>query len=144
MFNSGKMTESCVFCDIYEGKQSSDIAYKDDEIVIFSDIRPAANHHYLVVPKVHIRDAKQLTKGDEPLIENLVRHGRRILEEKGADLSESRFGFQLGIDRYNVVPCMIIKGILLGLDFTGLPFIRYHICICMPFHQHPECLGFLS
>ena len=29
---------------------------------MFQDHRPAAPHHYLVVPKEHIRDAKALTK----------------------------------------------------------------------------------
>lgn len=35
---------------------------QDEEFVVFPDIRPAAPHHYLVLPRQHITDAKCLTK----------------------------------------------------------------------------------
>lgn len=33
----------------------------------FSDIKPAAKCHYLIVSRNHIRDAKSLTKDQKPL-----------------------------------------------------------------------------
>jgi diadenosine tetraphosphate (Ap4A) HIT family hydrolase len=35
--------------------------FQDDEYVAFSDIKPAAKHHYLIVTREHIRDVKVLT-----------------------------------------------------------------------------------
>jgi len=34
---------------------------QDDSLIVFRDIRPATPHHYLVVTKEHIQDAKVLT-----------------------------------------------------------------------------------
>ncbi|PSN57716.1 Histidine triad nucleotide-binding protein 3, partial [Blattella germanica] len=52
----------------------------DDEFVVFPDIKPAAKHHYLVVTQEHIQNVKHII-------------GRQVLSEKGADLSDVRFGF---------------------------------------------------
>lgn len=83
-------TADCIFCKIYLGKEDADVLYKGEELIIFKDIRPAAEHHYLIVPEEHIRSAKHLTKDHVPLVEKLVRHGKLILEEKGADLTQAR------------------------------------------------------
>lgn len=56
MFGSG-----CIFCKICTGEAPSDMVYQDDEIAIFKDIKPAAKHHYLAIPKIHIKNAKYLT-----------------------------------------------------------------------------------
>jgi len=37
---------------------------QDEKFIVFSDIHPAAEHHYLVCPRSHIRNAKCLTKND--------------------------------------------------------------------------------
>lgn len=36
------------------------ILFQDDEYCVFPDIRPAAKHHYLVVPREHIPNPKVL------------------------------------------------------------------------------------
>jgi diadenosine tetraphosphate (Ap4A) HIT family hydrolase len=36
-------------------------SFQDNEYVVFPDIRPAAKHHYLIVTREHIQNAKQLT-----------------------------------------------------------------------------------
>lgn len=40
---------------------------QDEELVAFKDIKPAATHHYLIIPRQHISDAKILTSADKPL-----------------------------------------------------------------------------
>lgn len=57
----------CIFCKICKGKLPSDMLYQDDEIIIFKDISPVAKHHYLVVPKVHIKNTKSLTINNKAL-----------------------------------------------------------------------------
>ncbi|XP_023703548.1 histidine triad nucleotide-binding protein 3 isoform X1 [Cryptotermes secundus] len=65
----------------------------DDEYVVFPDIKPAARHHYLIVTRKHIRNAKQLTVEHKSLVEKLVQIAKQVLNENGADLSDVRFGF---------------------------------------------------
>lgn len=82
---------SCIFCQIIEKKSPANIIFENDEIIIFTDIRPAAKHHYLIVPKKHIKDVKQLTREDVPLVESLVQQARTVLEDNSADLQLSRW-----------------------------------------------------
>ena len=59
--------EKCLFCRISHGEdENASILHDQDDIVIFKDIHPAATHHYLVVPKLHMKDAKHLTANDVP------------------------------------------------------------------------------
>lgn len=84
------MTKNCLFCNIYNETEPATIVYKDEDVVIFKDIRPASKHHFLVVPKIHIASAKNLTKEEIPLVENLIRHGERIIYENKGDIQDSR------------------------------------------------------
>lgn len=40
---------------------------QDDEFVVFPDIRPAAPHHYLIVPRHHYIDVKNLSADHIPM-----------------------------------------------------------------------------
>ena len=40
---------------------------QDEKVIVFEDIRPAAQHHYLICPNEHIPNAKCLTRHDIPL-----------------------------------------------------------------------------
>lgn len=59
LFQSMSPTK-CIFCKISAGTENTELLYNDDEIVVFQDIKPAAKHHYLAIPKAHIKDAKHL------------------------------------------------------------------------------------
>lgn len=48
------------------------IEYESDTIVIFKDIHPASDFHYLAIPKIHIKDPKCVTSEHLPLRELLV------------------------------------------------------------------------
>ncbi|KAM7294303.1 putative histidine triad nucleotide binding protein [Ixodes scapularis] len=65
----------------------------DEEYVVFRDIHPASTHHYLVVPKMHIRSVKGLTPADIPLVRRLIDIGQQVLLEKGGTLDSLRMGF---------------------------------------------------
>lgn len=60
----------CVFCDIVAGKSPNTmIEYSNENIVIFEDIRPASEHHYLAVPKKHMHNVRSLNADDKDLSE---------------------------------------------------------------------------
>jgi histidine triad (HIT) family protein len=49
----GRGKADCVFCDIMEGRLPASVAYEDDIVVAFMDIRPVNPGHLLVVPRKH-------------------------------------------------------------------------------------------
>lgn len=57
----------CLFCKIVNGREPADIIYSDEDVIIFKDIRPKAVYHYLVCPKKHIVNARELTPQHIPL-----------------------------------------------------------------------------
>lgn len=59
---------SCIFCKIARKEDSTTvIEYESETIVIFKDIHPASKYHFLAIPKVHIKNAKVMTKEHIPL-----------------------------------------------------------------------------
>ncbi|RUS71194.1 hypothetical protein EGW08_021046 [Elysia chlorotica] len=89
-----QVDKNCLFCKIANGQlPGSRVLYESDGIAIFKDIRPAATHHYLVVPQKHVSDPKTLRRGDAELVERLVTCGQEFLVKQGGDVSETRLGF---------------------------------------------------
>ncbi len=52
----------CLFCKIIAGEIPSKKIYEDDRCYAFYDINPQSETHFLVVPKVHIGSAAQITE----------------------------------------------------------------------------------
>lgn len=55
--------DNCVFCKIINNELPSEVLYSDDSVIVFKNIAPVAEHHYLVCPKKHI--SKFTEVGDE-------------------------------------------------------------------------------
>ncbi|MBR4173670.1 MAG: histidine triad nucleotide-binding protein [Clostridia bacterium] len=53
--------EDCLFCKIIEGEIPSKKVYEDDMVYAFLDISPQAPHHIVIVPKIHIASANEIT-----------------------------------------------------------------------------------
>ncbi|GFO50589.1 histidine triad nucleotide-binding protein 3 [Plakobranchus ocellatus] len=86
--------QKCVFCRIASHQEpGSRVLYEKDGLVIFRDIKPAAAHHYLVVPQKHVSDPKSLRKDDVELVERLVAAAAEFLDQQGGNVSEALLGF---------------------------------------------------
>lgn len=58
----------CIFCKISRKEDPTTvIEYESETIVIFKDIHPASDWHFLAIPKGHIQNAKSLTIDHVPL-----------------------------------------------------------------------------
>ncbi|KAH9491852.1 Histidine triad nucleotide-binding protein 3 [Bulinus truncatus] len=87
-------SSKCLFCSIAQRQDSKTrILYEKDNIIIFKDIRPASDHHYLVIPHNHVNDPKHLNHNDVKLIEQLVAVGKEFLAKEGGSLDDARLGF---------------------------------------------------
>lgn len=61
----------CVFCRIVAGEIPSEQVHADDRAVVFRDLHPKAPVHLLVVPRVHLRDVRELAH-DQGLLAHVV------------------------------------------------------------------------
>lgn len=84
---------SCVFCKICSKKAPAEVVYEDSEYVCFVDRKPASTHHYLVVPRTHIEDSRELTSSHTAMVERMAAIGQQVLEERGGRVEEARLGF---------------------------------------------------
>lgn len=64
----GRRDPTCLFCRIVAGEIPSRKLVEDDLVFAFHDIAPRSPTHVLVVPKVHIPSAADLTEDDGPLL----------------------------------------------------------------------------
>ncbi|XP_056150592.1 adenosine 5'-monophosphoramidase HINT3-like [Lampris incognitus] len=93
--SNGDFDESCVFCLIGSGQDAhAEVIGKNDELVCFRDICPAAPHHYLVVPRQHILSCFSLQPQHIGLVEKMADMGRAALHDQGiTNMKDIRLGF---------------------------------------------------
>lgn len=75
------MDENCLFCQIINGQKSANFVYKNDNIVAFQDINPAAPVHILIVPQKHIRSVNDLTEEDREIVSDMLFVARDLAKE---------------------------------------------------------------
>ena len=72
-----------LFEKIIAGELPATIIYRDDRVVAFLDIRPAAPTHILIVPKKIIPTTDDIGNDDESLIGHMVIVARDIARQQG-------------------------------------------------------------
>lgn len=83
------MPDDCIFCSVANGKTDTPLLYEDDHLVAFSDIRPIAPTHILIVPKTHHATLMEATQQAQlEVLGRLLEAAGKIAREKlGADAS---------------------------------------------------------
>jgi histidine triad (HIT) family protein len=61
----------CIFCRIVAGELPTTKIAEDEIVLAFQDIAPRSPTHVLVIPKVHIPSAADLSEDDGPLLGRL-------------------------------------------------------------------------
>ena len=49
----------------------TELLFADDEYVAFRDYRPAGDHHYLIIPRDHVKSVGVLNSGDVPMVRRM-------------------------------------------------------------------------
>lgn len=83
----------CIFCNIVNKVESTEIVYEDDDVCVFPDIKPASKLHLLIIPKHHIEDVKCLTPNDKDLIAKMLEVAHEQLAKNNLSLSDARLGY---------------------------------------------------
>ncbi len=75
--------ENCLFCKIIAGEIPSTKVYEDEYVFAFRDINPQAPVHILVVPKVHLDSADQITEENAVHVAKCFEAIARIAKAEG-------------------------------------------------------------
>ena len=73
--------ENCLFCKIIKGEIPSNKVYEDENILAFHDINPVAPVHVIVIPKIHIESANEITDENKSVISELFAIMPKIAEK---------------------------------------------------------------
>eukprot|EP00099_Drosophila_melanogaster_P000762 NP_001033848.1 uncharacterized protein Dmel_CG34015 [Drosophila melanogaster] len=88
--------DNCIFCLISDGRiPSTVLEVENDDFVIFQDIKPASQHHYLAVTKKHYASLKDLNKSHDSLVQLMENALKDLLVSKGVSVDDALFGFHL-------------------------------------------------
>lgn len=68
-----------VFGKILRGELPCHIIHETEELLVFDDISPASQNHWLVIPKKHISQPMALTPDDAPLLDNMVQTAKDLV-----------------------------------------------------------------
>jgi histidine triad (HIT) family protein len=93
----------CVFCKIIAGEIPSKIVYRDEDVVVFPDINPAAPVHLMVIPVKHIASLADMKDADAAVVGKMVRVANKVAKEQGLADKGYRLTINSGPDAGQVV-----------------------------------------
>ena len=110
----------CLFCNIVSGDIPADVVYRNEHVLAFRDIQPAAPQHLLIIPLKHIASLNDLDGEDDTLIAGHIMQAAKVVAEK-AGIADSgyRLVFNTGTDSLQSV--FHIHGHLIGGKTMGWP-----------------------
>ena len=76
---------SCLFCDMASGKTESKKIYEDDHIFVIRDIRPKAEVHLLVIPKLHIASLLEVQEEHSDLLGYVMTSLKNFAKDQNID-----------------------------------------------------------
>ena len=75
----------CIFCRIAAGEVAADVVREDDRFVAFSDVRPLAPVHVLVIPREHVVNLAEAAEQHEQLLGHLLLVAANVARQEGLD-----------------------------------------------------------
>ena len=75
----------CLFCKIIAGQIPSTKIYDDEFVYAFADIDPQAPFHAVVVPKIHISSAEEISAENSTYIAKIFEAIAKIAKQNNLD-----------------------------------------------------------
>jgi histidine triad (HIT) family protein len=75
----------CIFCKIANGEIPATKVYEDETVVAFNDLEPQAPTHILVIPKMHITSAADITEENSGVIAHIFEVIAKLSKDSGMD-----------------------------------------------------------
>ncbi len=75
----------CLFCKIIAGEIPSKKVYEDDLCYAFYDINPQSDTHFLVVPKLHLCCANEITEENSSVVAHIFTVIPKICKDLGLE-----------------------------------------------------------
>lgn len=72
----------CIFCKIVSGEIPAQKLYEDKSCIAFSDVRPQAPVHLLVIPRKHIASLAETSATDTALLGQLVAAATKLAAQQ--------------------------------------------------------------
>ena len=94
---------NCLFCKIISGKIPAKIVSKDEEVVVFADINPAAPVHMMVVPVKHIVSLAAMAEKDSAIVGKMTAAANKVAKEQGISERGYRLIINSGPDAGQVI-----------------------------------------
>lgn len=111
---------NCLFCNIVRGEVPADIVFRNEHVLAFRDIHPAAPQHLLIIPLKHIVSLNDLGGEEDSVIAGQIMLAARVVAEKaGIGGSGYRLVFNTGADALQSV--FHVHGHLIGGERMGWP-----------------------
>lgn len=109
----------CLFCRIVRGEIPAKVVYRNDHVLAFRDITPAAPQHILIIPVRHLASLNDLAPEDEAIAGQLLLAAGVVAEIIGIRESGYRLVFNTGKDALQSV--FHIHAHLIGGEQMGWP-----------------------
>ena len=77
------MPIDCIFCKIIKGESPANFVYKDEDMVVFHNIKPSAPIHVLMVPKEHIESVNSLEESHGRVISKMMIKEKEVAQSLG-------------------------------------------------------------
>ena len=97
------MTE-CLFCKIVAHEIPATLVAQSETSIAFRDIEPQAPVHVLVIPKIHLTSADEVSAQHGGVVDELVILAQRVAELEGIRESGYRLVMNVGSDAQMTVP----------------------------------------
>ncbi len=73
--------QNCIFCKIISGNISSKKIYETDDVLVIQDIAPKAPIHYLIIPKLHVKDIQSCLPEQQMMLGAILLAAQHISEQ---------------------------------------------------------------
>jgi histidine triad (HIT) family protein len=88
----------CIFCKIVDGDVPAEIVHSSDHVLAFRDTNPQAPTHILLIPKEHVTSVRELKRGHDGMLGELLRAAAHLARAEGIDRSGWRVVTNVGAD----------------------------------------------